>query len=295
MKNTLRSMTGFGRSENATKTFGVVIDLKTLNGKQLDYNLKLPVILKPYEFDIRAIINEYLVRGSLEFTITLKQNAESKPAPLNTDLIKSYFRTLQQTASELGYNIEGNIFGELIKLPDVVAPVAEVLSEEEFNLVKQTLIEACNNLTTHRIQEGTVLQEELELRITNIMAYQAKIEELAPQRTIKIKENLYKKITEQINKDTYDENRLEQEIIYYIEKIDITEEMVRLKNHCNYFFDVLKEPEIAKGKKIGFVFQEIGREINTTGSKAFDSDIQKLVVAMKDELEKAKEQSLNIL
>lgn len=295
MKNTLRSMTGFGRSENATKTFGVVIDLKTLNGKQLDYNLKLPVILKPYEFDIRAIINEYLVRGSLEFTITLKQNVENKPAPLNTDLIKAYFKTLQQTALELGYNIEGNIFGELIKLPDVVMPSAEVLSEEEFNLVKQTLIEACNNLTNHRIQEGSVLQDELSLRITNIMAYQAKIEELAPQRTVKIKDNLYKKITEQINKETYDENRLEQEIIYYIEKIDITEEMVRLKNHCNYFFDVLKEPEIAKGKKIGFVFQEIGREINTTGSKAFDSDIQKLVVAMKDELEKAKEQSLNIL
>lgn len=295
MKNTLRSMTGFGRSENATKTFGVVIDLKTLNGKQLDYNLKLPVILKPYEFDIRAIINEHLVRGSLEFTITLKQNVENKPAPLNTDLIKAYFKTLQQTASELGYNIEGNIFGELIKLPDVVMPSAEVLSEEEFGLVKQTLIEACNNLTSHRIQEGNVLQEELSLRITNIMAYQAKIEELAPQRTIKIKDNLYKKVTEQINKDTYDENRLEQEIIYYIEKIDITEEMVRLKNHCNYFFDVLKETEIAKGKKIGFVFQEIGREINTTGSKAFDSDIQKLVVAMKDELEKAKEQSLNIL
>jgi len=294
MAETLRSMTGFGRAEKAAGTLSVLIEIKSLNGKQLDVNLKLPPLLKPYEFDVRTLVAEQVVRGSVECTITVKQNGATRPAILNIELIKAYYQSLQELNAELQLDTS-QVLGALLKLPEVVLPVTDVVDEAGWILVKETLQEAIGNLTEHRLDEGKVLQTDLEVRIGNIEQHQKAVAELAPLRQIKVKENIQKKVEESLAKENYDPNRLEQEIIFYIEKMDISEELVRLKNHCDYFFSILKESDISKGKKLGFVLQEIGREINTTGAKAYDADMQKFVVLMKDELEKAKEQVLNVL
>jgi uncharacterized protein (TIGR00255 family) len=177
----------------------------------------------------------------------------------------------------------------------VVLPVSEVLDDALWQVVKQTLEEAMKDLMLHRAEEGLALKADIESRIQNIRHHAAIIAELAPQRQVRLKENIERKLEEWVGKENVDANRLEQELIYYIEKMDISEELVRLKNHCDYFFAIMAEPDMGKGKKLGFLLQEIGREINTTGSKANDAEIQKSVVLMKDELEKAKEQVLNIL
>jgi uncharacterized protein (TIGR00255 family) len=294
MAETLRSMTGFGRAEKTGGTLAVLVEIKSLNGKQLDLNLKLPPLLKPYEFDVRTMVAANVLRGSIECTITVKQNGATRPAALNLELIKSYYQSLQELSDELHLDTS-QVLGALLKLPEVVLPVTDVIDDEGWVLVQDTLQEAIDNLNFHRLEEGKILQADLESRIKNIEHNQALVAELAPQRQIKVKESIQKKIEESLGKENYDPNRLEQEIIFYIEKMDISEELVRLKNHCSYFFSILAEDDLAKGKKLGFVLQEIGREINTTGAKAYDSDMQKLVVLMKDELEKAKEQILNIL
>jgi uncharacterized protein (TIGR00255 family) len=294
MAETLRSMTGFGRAEKNGGTLAVLVEIKSLNGKQLDLNLKLPPLLKSYEFDVRTQVATYISRGSVECTITVKQNGSSRPGSLNTELIKSYYNSLQQLSQELHLDTS-QVLGALLKLPEVVLPVTDVIDDEGWKLVRETLQEAITNLNYHRTEEGKILQADLEQRIRQIERHQTAVAALAPLRQIKVKESIQKKIEESLAKENYDPNRLEQEIIFYIEKMDISEELVRLKNHCEYFFSILAEDDLAKGKKLGFVLQEIGREINTTGAKAYDSEMQKLVVLMKDELEKAKEQILNIL
>ncbi|MBP8243569.1 MAG: DUF1732 domain-containing protein, partial [Chitinophagaceae bacterium] len=188
-----------------------------------------------------------------------------------------------------------HILSTLVKLPEVITPSGDTLSEKEWTDFQQVLIAAIDDLNHHRLEEGKVLEEDLLTRISNIQKQQDEVTRLEPLRQQKIRDNLTKLLEEKVGKDNYDGNRLEQELIYYIEKIDISEEQVRLKNHCEYFKTLLAEPEESKGKKLSFVLQEIGREINTTGSKAYDATIQKSVVMMKDELEKAKEQVLNVL
>ncbi|TAD86767.1 MAG: YicC family protein [Bacteroidetes bacterium] len=287
-------MTGFGRAENTVGSLGVLVEIKSLNGKQLELNLRIPPLLKSYEFDIRNLLSANLGRGSVDCNITLRQNGASKPVGLNTDLIKSYYHTLLPLGAELNADM-GQILAAILRLPEVVQPITDVLDADGWQLVLQTLTEALANLNQHRSQEGAVLQAELETRIGHIAAAQKLIEALAPERQIKIKEGIRKKLEEVLGKDQLDQSRLEQELIFYVEKIDITEEMLRLGNHCDYFFTVLRSADEAKGKKLGFVLQEIGREINTTGAKAYDAEIQKHVVLMKDELEKVKEQVLNVL
>jgi uncharacterized protein (TIGR00255 family) len=294
MAESLRSMTGFGRAEKNAGTISALVEIKSLNGKQFDLNLKLPPLLKPYEFDVRNAISEQVIRGSVECTITVKQNGATKPAVLNTELIRAYYQSLVELNHELKLDTS-QVLGALLKLPEVVLPVTEVVDEEGWKLVQATLNEAIGNLNYHRLEEGKVLQADLVLRIKQIEDNQAEVAKLAPLRQVKVKENIQKKVEENLSKESYDRNRLEQEIIYYIEKMDISEEIVRLRNHCDYFFAILQENDIAKGKKLGFVLQEIGREINTTGAKAYDAEMQKYVVLMKDELEKAKEQILNVL
>jgi len=251
-------------------------------------------LLKPYEFEIRNILSSSLIRGSVECIITLKQNGAAKPVTINTELAKSYYRPLADLCKELDLD-PSNILSSLIKLPEVVTPSTEVLTDREFEQFKKVLNDAIAGIDAHRVEEGKVLEEDLLLRINNIVMYQDKLKELEPLRKSRIRENMTKVLQENVGKDSFDTNRLEQELVYYIEKIDITEEQVRLQNHCNYFKDILKEEDDAKGKKLSFVLQEVGREINTTGAKAYDSAIQKFVVLMKDELEKAKEQVLNVL
>ena len=188
-----------------------------------------------------------------------------------------------------------NILSTLVKLPEVITPTSDTLTDEEWQQFEKVILMAVEDLNLHRLNEGASLEAELILRINNILVQQEEVIRLEPLRQNKIKDNLKKLLEEQVGKENYDTNKLEQELIYYIEKIDITEEQVRLKNHCDYFKAILQEPEEGKGKKLSFILQEIGREINTTGSKAYDSTIQKCVVLMKDELEKAKEQVLNAL
>ena len=290
----LYSMTGFGRAEQTVGDKTFLVEIRSLNGKQFDVRLMLPSLLKPYEFDVRNILAEQLERGSVECLITLKQNGASKPVTINTDLAKAYYEPVSKLAAELQIGTD-NILSTLMKLPDVITPSTEMLTKEEWEKFEQILKSALSALSTHRKEEGKSLEADLVERINNIEAQQEVINKLEPLRRTKIKEGLVKVLEEHVGKESYDPNRLEQELIYYIEKIDISEEQVRLKNHCDYFRNILKGKESSKGKKLSFILQEIGREINTTGSKAYDSQIQQSVVIMKDELEKAKEQILNVL
>lgn len=290
----LYSMTGYGRAENTVNEISILAEIRSLNGKQLETRLSIPPQLKPFEIEIRKIITESLKRGSVECSISIKRCSSPKTVAINTALLKSYYNQIQPITEELNLPHD-NILPTLLKLPDVVTPNTDSLTEDEWALVQSTLQEAINYLLEHRKKEGDSLEKDLLLRIENIENLEEANAILAPGRLIKIKEQLHKNLQENLTNITVDSNRLEQEIIYYIEKLDISEEQVRLKNHCAYFKELLAEKEIAKGKKLSFLLQEMGREINTTGSKANDTAIQKNVVLMKDELEKAKEQILNIL
>ncbi|NCI45341.1 YicC/YloC family endoribonuclease [Sediminibacterium soli] len=290
----LHSMTGYGRAEQTLADKSYLVEVRSLNGKQFDLRLSIPALLKPYEFEVRNLLNEGLQRGSVECTITIKQNGAGKPVSINTDLAKAYYEPVAQLAAELKLET-GDILGTLLKLPDVITPSTEVLGDEDWKCFENVLRDAIAELNRHRLDEGKSIEEDLVLRITNIESHQTTVAGLEPARRTKIREGLIKLLEENLGADGYDANRLEQELIYYIEKMDISEEQVRLKNHCDYFRSVLTDTETGKGKKLSFILQEIGREINTTGSKAYDSTIQKCVILMKDELEKAKEQILNVL
>ncbi|HJV20091.1 MAG TPA: YicC/YloC family endoribonuclease [Sediminibacterium sp.] len=290
----LHSMTGYGRSEKSIGEKNFLVEIRSLNGKQFDLRLNIPSLLKPFEFEVRNTLNEGLQRGSVECNITIKLNGASKPVTINTDLAKAYFQPVAQLADEL--NLEkGDILSTILKLPDVITPSTEMLSDDEWNQVNSLIKEAIAELNKHREDEGRSIEKDLLVRLANIEAQQKVIVELEPLRRTKIREGLKKVLEDNVGKENYDPNRLEQELIFYIEKIDISEEQVRLNNHCAYFRSILEEKETAKGKKLSFILQEFGREINTTGSKAYDATIQKAVILMKDELEKAKEQILNVL
>jgi uncharacterized protein (TIGR00255 family) len=290
----LKSMTGFGRAEETFNDKTILVEVKSLNGKQFELNLKIPALLKSYEFDVRSLLQDNLGRGSVDCYITIKQNGASKPVIINTDLIKAYYRQIETLAAELQIDTN-SVLSALLRLPEVVSPSTEMLNEEDWASVKKVLNAAIEELNKHRLEEGRTIEDELLLRIKNIKSQEEEILKLEPLRRKKMKEELRTQMEENVGKESYDPNRLEQELIYYIEKIDITEEQVRLKNHCDYFVTILKQDETVKGKKLSFVLQEIGREINTTGAKAYDSAIQKCVVLMKDELEKLKEQVFNVL
>jgi uncharacterized protein (TIGR00255 family) len=290
----LKSMTGFGRAEQTVGDKTFLIDIKSLNGKQFELQLKMPAFLKPFEFEIRKVLSEGLGRGSVDCMISLKETGNAKPITINTDLAKAYYQPLSKLANELNLDM-GDLLSTIIKLPEVITPSSDTLTDEEWNEFQKVIENAIDDLNNHRLDEGKSLKQDLELRIANILTQQQAVMELEPQRQVKIREGITKLLEENVGKENYDGNRLEQELIYYIEKIDISEEQVRLRNHCDYFTTVLNEAEESKGKKLSFILQEIGREINTTGAKAYDATIQKCVVLMKDELEKAKEQVLNVL
>lgn len=290
----LKSMTGFGRAESnaGDKTF--LVDIKSLNGKQFELQLKLPAVLKPFEFDIRRLLSERLGRGSVDCTVSLKETGNAKPVTINTDLAKAYYKPLAELSAALNLD-PSHILSTLVKLPEVITPSSETLNDKEWQELQKIIQTAIENLNKHRLDEGRSLEVDLLQRINNILSQQQEVIKLEPLRQVKIREGITKLLEDNVGKENYDANRLEQELIYYIEKIDISEEQVRLKNHCEYFKTLLTDPDESKGKKLSFILQEIGREINTTGSKAYDSTIQKCVVLMKDELEKAKEQVLNVL
>ena len=290
----LKSMTGFGRAEQTVNEKTFFVELKSLNGKQFELNLKIPPLLKSYEFDVRNLLQEHLLRGTVDCFITIKQNGATKPVVINTDLIKAYYKQIEILAGELSIDTN-SVLSALLRLPEVISPSNEVLDENDWKELKKVLEAALKDLNHHRAEEGKSIENELKLRIKNINIQEEEILKLEPRRQERMKAEIIQLLEDNVGKENYDANRLEQELIYYVEKIDIREEQVRLKNHCEYFLTILAEKEEAKGKKLSFVLQEIGREINTTGSKAYDSDIQRCVVLMKDDLEKAKEQILNVL
>lgn len=290
----LKSMTGYGRCEQTIGDRTFLVEIRSLNGKQFEALLKIPQLLKPFEFEIRGLLSERLLRGSIECTVTMRVNGAAKPVTINTDVAKSYYSQLKSLTDALGLDIS-NILDALLKLPEVIVPNTDTFSETDWATFKMILTGAIEELNAHRINEGRALELDLIERINNIERLQQDVIRVEPQRREKIREHIRKTLEEQVGPDRYDTNRLEQELIYHIEKIDISEEQVRLTNHCAYFKSLLDESGDGKGKKLSFVLQEVGREINTTGSKAYDAEIQRSVVLMKDELEKAKEQVLNVL
>jgi uncharacterized protein (TIGR00255 family) len=290
----LKSMTGFGRAEQTVNDKTFLVEVKSLNGKQFEMQLKLPPLLRPYEFEIRNMLQEQLMRGTIDCMVTIKQNGTSKPVTINTELIKAYYLQIKELAADLDIDTN-SVLSALLRLPEVVTPTNDVLDEKEFEEFKKVLQDALTEINRHRAEEGASMEKDLKKRIKNIHAQEEAILVLEPERKKRIKEEIVQLLHEHVGEENYDTNRMEQELIYYIEKIDIHEEQVRLKQHCEYLLNMIDGPDESKGKKISFVLQEIGREINTTGSKAYDAGIQQCVVIMKDELEKAKEQVLNIL
>lgn len=291
----LYSMTGFGRAESTVNGRQVVIELKSLNGKQFEVVTKLPPILRLYELDIRNILNAILMRGTIDLNITIKNEGASKPMTVNTELATFYYRGMQQIASKLDLPAE-NVLATLMRMPEVVAPETDALPEEDWKELKKLLEQAAHGLMQHRKHEGDALHKDLHERIRSIADLHEKILPMETERTEKIRAKLTQSLNEWAGKDNnVDPNRFEQELIYYIERIDFSEEKTRLTQHCKYFHETVEKEGVSKGKVLGFILQEIGREINTLGSKANHAGIQQIVINMKDQLEKAKEQVLNIL
>lgn len=287
-------MTGFGRAEETINQRLVVVEMKALNGKQFDLNTKLPPILRSWELDIRSMLANILMRGTVDLTITVKQEGASKPMVVNTDLAVFYYNAMKQIAQQTGVP-EDNVLSTLMRMPEVVAPDSDMLPEEEWEQVKKVIVRAAEDLMQHRQHEGEALLRDITTRINNIDDLHNRILPLEPDRIERIRTRINQWLEDMAGKEKIDPNRFEQEMIYYLERMDFSEEKIRLRQHCEYFNNTVKENDMAIGRKLNFILQEIGREINTLGSKANHAEIQQIVINMKDELEKAKEQILNIL
>jgi len=289
----MKSMTGFGKSVLELAAKKITITIKSLNSKQFDLRIRLPNIYKEKELDIRSQMLKKLKRGKIDLDISVQNINGSANYSFNKSVAKKYYDELNNFSFEMNISKTSDILSAIVKMPEVLIPEKKELDKNEWIQIQSVIKEASSSLDKSRKQEGEILEKDIINRISLILKLLDNIEAFEKQRIISIKEHIQKKLSEIIEKDRIDQNRLEQEMIYYIEKIDITEEKVRLKKHCEYFLKTLKEP--LNGKKLSFISQEIGREINTLGSKANDVDIQQIVVEMKDELEKIKEQLLNIL
>ena len=287
-------MTGFGRAEAMVNSRQVVVEVKALNGKQFDIAVKLPPIIRSYELDIRNMLNALLQRGTIDLTVNIRQEGASKPMVVNTDLALFYYQGMKQIAEQTGLP-QDNIISTLMRMPEVVAPAQDVLPEEEWESVKAVIEQAAKQLMEHRRNEGAALLKDINLRISNIEALLEKVHPLEGERMERIRTRITQFLADMAGKENIDPNRFEQEMIYYLERMDVSEEKTRLKQHCTYFNDAVNDNDTAIGRKLNFILQEIGREINTLGAKANHAEIQQIVINMKDELEKAKEQILNIL
>lgn len=288
-----KSMTGFGKGEASVGTKKITVEIRSLNSKQLDLNLRLPSAYRQSEYEIRTLVARSLVRGKVDVFVSVENQRAQTPARIDRELFREYLHQASDALTCAGIDASYDaLVPVLLRMPDVVATEAETISEEEHAAVLRAAEEAAAQLDAFRTQEGAILIADLLRRVDLIEQYKNEIEPYEKART----ETIRTRILDNLSKlpVEVDRNRLEQEMIFYIEKLDITEEKVRLTNHCNYFRQVAASEEGA-GRKLSFIAQEMGREINTTGSKANDTNIQILVVKMKDELEKIKEQVLNIL
>lgn len=291
----IKSMTGFGKTTVEVGNKKVIIEIKSLNSKQLDLNLRMPNLYKEKEMEVRGMVKEWLDRGKVDMCIYFDNSETDKEVQINRAVVAQYFNQMLEIAGSLGAMPDkGELLQTVMRFPDTLQIKSEELKEEEWSQLKAGVREALEAMDHFRIQEGKALIKDIIHRVQLIQELSAQVPQFEKRRVEVIRQKLQEKITEWTDVKSIDQNRMEQEIIYYLEKLDITEEKVRLANHCKYFMETV-EKEDAPGRKIGFIAQEIGREINTMGSKANDHDIQKLVVRMKDELEKIKEQSLNVL
>lgn len=289
-----KSMTGFGKAVNEIPGKKITVEIRSLNSKQLDLNLRIPYLYKEKELELRTELSKQLERGKVDVSVYTESTQETVPTTLNKNLAKAYYNELRSLSQELNEK-EENLLSLVVKMPDVLKAEKETveLDEAEWNQVKEAVNKAIDAFQKFRDDEGKTLEKEFQNRIGIIGKLLNEVLSLDNARVDNIKKRIKNNLEEVIDLNKIDQNRFEQELIYYIEKLDITEEKLRLKTHLDYFNETMKEP--ASGRKLGFISQEIGREVNTIGSKANDAGIQKLVVQMKDELEKVKEQLLNVL
>ena len=285
-------MTGYGKAELNLKNANFTIEVRSLNSKQIDVSVKMSSIYRDKEIGLRRLLSEKLQRGKIELSIWKESSVSNAKYTLNTELIKEYFQQIEGISNSLNLNSKG-IMPSLLKMPEVLTKGEEKSDENEWEEIAKGIDIAIENTLQFRLDEGKKLEEDITSRINKLTALLIEIAPFAKGRIEKVKKSLSDKLAE-IDTKNIDENRFEQELIYYLEKQDITEEQVRLDAHLNYFILTMKT-DFPNGKKLGFIGQEIGREINTIGSKSSDSEMQKIVVQMKDELEKIKEQLLNIL
>ena len=288
----IQSMTGYGKAELNLTNANFTIEVRSLNSKQIDANVKMSSIYRDKEIGLRKLLSEKLQRGKIELSIWRESSESSAKYTLNTELIKEYFSQIQQVSSSLSIN-SSNIMPSLLKMPEVLVKGEEKADDNEWEEIAKGIDIAIGNILQFRIDEGEKLEADITSRINKLSTLLVDIAPFAKARIEKVKKSLADKLAE-IDTKNIDENRFEQELIYYLEKQDITEEQVRLDAHLSYFINTMNT-DAPNGKKLGFIGQEIGREINTIGSKSSDAEMQKIVVDMKDELEKIKEQLLNIL
>ncbi len=290
----LKSMTGFGRAETDILGKQFIVEIRSVNSKQLDISMRNSSVLKDKEHEIKTHITKSIERGKVESSMYFENNAaEGKSVSVNVDLVKLYYSEIKKVATELNENTN-TILDIVFRMPDVFNKNEKAKADEGIWEQVLTALDAClNAFNTFRLQEGKALEQDLKFRIANISDRLKKIETLDGDRILRTKNKLLKSLADNVEQGKIDQSRFEQELIYYLEKLDVTEERIRLANHLTYFIETCNED--SSGRKLGFISQEIGREINTIGSKANDADMQRCVVEMKDELEKIKEQLLNVL
>ncbi|MFO7371177.1 MAG: YicC/YloC family endoribonuclease [Bacteroidales bacterium] len=290
----IQSMTGYGKATCELGEKVATIEIKSLNSKQLDFYFRMPPAYRDKEMDMRAELANRLKRGKIEVTFNIEYKEGKQATQINSAVVKDYYRQLTEIIRETGISNNEPVLQTILRLPESLNNDKELVDPEEAQKIMQTLIQAIDELEKFRSIEGLALANDVASRIGIIESYLEQVGPLEKERTQAIRNKLESSLLEFIPRESIDKNRYEQELIYFLEKLDITEEKTRLKHHCKYFVEVMKETDQV-GRKLGFVAQEIGREINTIGSKANHSGIQKLVVLMKDELEKIKEQLMNVL
>ncbi|HVN57519.1 MAG TPA: DUF1732 domain-containing protein [Bacteroidales bacterium] len=290
----IKSMTGYGKAITETKQKKITVEIKSLNSKQLDINTKLPWLYKEKEIEIRNMISQNLDRGKVDFSIMFDNIDEEYIPVINLQAVKNYYMQMKDISEELGVEFESNILATIMRLPETMKSERQELNAEEWQVASTQIREALSMLDLYRIEEGKALEQDLNSSLARILKSLENLGTFEEGRMTKARERLLSLLEENVRPENIDMNRFEQELIFYLEKFDINEEKVRLRKHCEYFTETMNSPA-PNGKVLGFIAQEMGREINTIGSKANDATIQKLVVMMKDDLEKIKEQALNIL
>jgi uncharacterized protein (TIGR00255 family) len=290
----IQSMTGYGKSVCELPNKKISIEIKSLNSKQLDLNTRLPNLYREKEIEVRSLLGKQLSRGKIDLSFYVEAATSDKITKINQQVIANYHEQLKNIADNLGLDNSTDYLKVIMPLPDTVKVELAELDEEEWKAIASTLSDAINDIKDFRQSEGKALETDIKARINMIGELLNEVPNYESQRIEKIKTRIRENLEELGQSNKIDENRFEQEIIFYLEKLDVTEEKVRLSNHLNYFMETIESTEPV-GKKLGFISQEIGREINTLGSKANDADLQKIVIRMKDELEKIKEQILNVL